>query len=256
MIGDVVPNAFTGWALVDGLLTRLRVRAWSDDDIGRLAAFLIDELRKALLAERERQAPELFRAGLDASRIQFALRGDGLDWRMPERIWTTLPETASQMLSATGGPLERSLFLPIYQADLNDDERTFAVYLDKDAALRWWHRNGAMKGSYGLRGWRRGNVYPDFLFAALKDDAGRERIVVIETKGEQLEGNRDTEYKRALLDTLSRAFKPGEAATGATHPGRDVFDFAAAVVLFDEKDARMPGLISGNVAGNAACADK
>ncbi len=97
-----------------------------------------------------------------------------------------------------------------------------------------------------MRGWRRGNVYPDFLFAALKDEGGRERIVVVETKGEQLEGSRDTEYKRALLDTLSGAF----GAPGATGEGLallpDPFDFSAAVVLFDEIDAKLPGLIRGD----------
>ena len=65
--------------------------------------------------------------------------------------------------------MARSLFLPIYAGDLNDAERKFAVYLDGDAAVRWWHRNGTMRGSYCLRGWRRGNVYPDFLLAELKD---------------------------------------------------------------------------------------
>jgi type III restriction enzyme len=67
---------------------------------------------------------------------------------------------------------------------------------------------------YGLRGWRRGNLYPDFLFAALRDTNGRDRRVVIETKGEQLEGNRDTEYKRALLETLSAAFREATAKQG------------------------------------------
>lgn len=54
------------------------------------------------------------------------------------------------------------------------------------------HRNGATPKSYAVRGWRRGNVYPDFLFAALQGSE-RDRTVVIETKGEQLAGNPDTE---------------------------------------------------------------
>ena len=118
--------------------------------------------------------------------------------------------------------------------------------------MRWWHRNGTVRGSYGVRGWRRGNVYPDFLFAALKDQGGRERIVVIETKGEQLEGNRDTEYKRALLDTLSGAFRSGAQSAAGLALSRNPFDFDAAVVLFDEIDARLPALIRGESAGETA----
>ena len=251
MIGDIVPNAFAAWALVDGLLVKLRAAGWDDPLFGRLASFLIDELRKELVAERERQAPALFRDGLANGTIQFAVRGDGHDWQMPDEVWTTQPVDAPQLGASSGGPLERSLFLPIYAGDLNDSERKFAVYLDRDDAVRWWHRNGTMRGSYGLRGWRRGNVYPDFLFAALKDAGGRDRIVVVETKGEQLEGNRDTEYKRALLDTLSGAFGEAAARQGELGLACNPFDFRAAVVLFEEIDARLPALIRGELEASA-----
>lgn len=245
MIGDIVPNCFTAWALVDGLLTRLRAAEWDDALFGRLAAFVIDELRKELVAERERQAPALFRDGLAKGTIQFSVRGDGNDWQMPHDVWTTQPDDAPRLTGSNGGALERSLFLPIYAGELNDSEQKFAVYLDRNDAVRWWHRNGTMRGSYGLRGWRRGNVYPDFLFAALKDEGGRQRVVVIETKGEQLEGNRDTEYKRRLLDTLSVAFGAATASLDELALDRNPFDFTAAVVMFDEINARLPALIRG-----------
>ena len=135
------------------------------------------------------------------------------------------------------------MFLPVYAADLNDDERRVAVYLDGDAAIRWWHRNGADRASYGLRGWRRGNVYPDFVFAALKDSSG-ERIVAVESKGDQLTGNLDTEYKRHLLETLTEAYaKRGGAGPGSL--GRMAVDFEAAVVLFSDMNAKLPMLIKG-----------
>lgn len=67
----------------------------------------------------------------------------------------------------------------------------------------------------------------------------------IETKGEQLEGNRDTEYKRALLGTLSGAFRTSAKPATGLALSRDPFDFDAAVVLFDEIDARLPALIRG-----------
>jgi type III restriction enzyme len=159
---------------------------------------------------------------------------------MPRQIWTTAEEGAAQQTKQSGAPLERSLFLPIYAADLNDDERRVAVYLDDDSAIRWWHRNGVDRRSYGLRGWRRGNVYPDFVFAALKDGSG-ERIVAVESKGDQLAGNLDTEYKRQLLETLTEAY----ARHGGAGGGRGAVDFTAAVVLFSDMKAKLPVLISG-----------
>lgn len=241
-IADLVPNLFCAWAIVNGLIVRLRERGWGDELIGRLSAFIISELRTELAAERDRQAALLFATGLDSGSINFSLRRDDRDWVAPAEMWTTLPIDASQLSASNGGALERSLFLPIYAAELNEPERKFAVYLDRDDAVRWWHRNGATPKSYALRGWRRGNVYPDFLFAALREGE-RDRIVVIETKGEQLAGNPDTEYKRQLLAMLSEKFDPAPAHSGALGMEDEAFDFSAAVILFGEIDAKLPALI-------------
>ena len=51
---------------------------------------------------------------------------------------------------------------------------------------------------YALQGWQRNKVYPDFI-ACLGDM----RLYVLETKGIQLNGNEDTEYKGRLMDLLS-----------------------------------------------------
>ena len=102
------------------------------------------------------------------------------------------------MLGADGGPLQRSSFAPLYKSDLNQDEREVAVYLDAEKSLIWWHRNVAQH-QYALQGWRRERIYPDFLFAVRPGNQyGRgNRLVVMETKGDHLQGNLDTEYKRA-----------------------------------------------------------
>lgn len=243
-IADLVPNYFVAWDIVIALVRGLRERGWDDPLIGRLSAFLIAELRVDLAAERDRQAETLFAAGLDSGAIRFGLRGGENDWIAPAELWTTLPEDSPWLRASNDKPLERSLFLPIYAGELNDAERKFAVYLDRDDAVRWWHRNGSTPKNYGLRGWRRGNVYPDFLFAALQDGT-RDRVVVIETKGEQLAGNPDTEYKRALLSLLSNKFNPMPPQGGGLGLEDQAFDFSAAVVLFGELDAKLPAAIRG-----------
>ena len=177
--------------------------------------------------------------------VQAARRQSRLD-RAVSKIETTLPELSQTLASATGGAAPvASLFLPIYAAGFNDEERRFALYLDGDFVVRWWHRNGVGRGNYALRGWRKGNIYPDFLFSALLDHA-RQRIVALETKGEQLSGNADTAYKTALLEALTRAFDVGKAdGLGLESEGPS---FAAAVGRFGDIDAVLLALIRAGVA--------
>ena len=244
MIADFVPNPFVGRDLVGSVLTRLAARGFSEALVGRLSGFIVDELRRHLSQWRDEQAAVVFREKLESGHIQFRLRGDAGDWIMSDKDWTTAAENAQQVTGRTGGPLQRSLFLPIFAADLNSEERHVAVYLDDEAAIRWWHRNGTARNSYSLRGWRRGNVYPDFVFAALKDGTG-ERIIALETKGDQLEGNRDTLYKTQLLNALTKAYRNG--VDDRRGMGRGKIDFEAAVVLFSEVNAKLPVLIRGDI---------
>ena len=61
------------------------------------------------------------------------------------------------------------------------------------------------KNPYGLQGWQRQKIYPDLLFAT-SQVGGVNRIVVLETKGDHLNGNDDTTYKAAVLELLTGTF--------------------------------------------------
>ena len=204
MISDIVPNPFVGREIVGNLLDALLARGFGDARIGKLASLIVEEMRRELDSERTTRAEALFKAEVVAGRIQFRLRLDSHNWRMPFNIETLEPENARQLLSKTGGPLEKSLFAPVYENDLNSEEREVAVYLDGEQALSWWHRNVA-RTQYGIQGWKRAKIYPDFIFA-IQGEGKAKRIMVLETKGDQLD-NLDTAYKRNVLAFLSENFK-------------------------------------------------
>jgi len=98
---------------------------------------------------------------------------------MPFHMDTTAPESAPLVASKSGGTLNKSLFVPVYQQDLNRDEREVAAYLDVEQALSWWHRNVA-RAQYGIQGWQGRRIYPDFVFATASE-GNPERITVPET---------------------------------------------------------------------------
>jgi len=244
MLSDLVPNAYVARELLGRVLARLTERGFDQAKVGALSAFIIDELRKWLGSWRDEQAAALFTDRLDSGQIEFRIRGDEADWVMPKHLELVVADGAPKLLSESGGALKRSLFLPVYAAELNADETKVAVYLDASDALKWWHRNGTARGSYALRGWRRGRVYPDFVFAALRDGDG-ERLVALESKGDQLD-NLDTAYKRELLEKLSQAYaKQGGGSSDPIGLESEQPDYKAAVVLFSQWKAQLPDLISG-----------
>ena len=241
MILDIVPNPFVGREIVGRLLTALHERGFDGRELGRLASLIIEEVRKGLDTERDRLAEALFKNEVAAGRIRFRLRLDGRNWRMPFKIDTTELANARQLVSGSGGPLQKSLFAPVYESELNHDERDVAVYLDAEEALTWWHRNVA-RTQYGIQGWKRHKIYPDFIFAVQTDDSAG-RIAVLETKGDQLD-NLNTDYKREVLSLLSENFVWDDCAPAGElelvkNTGETVH---CALVLMSEWKTKLPTL--------------
>lgn len=205
-IVDIVPNPWMARTIVGELLTALRNRGFSDEKLGEAASYILEELRKWLQTQRDLIAEKQFIADVLAERIQFRLRADAKLWQLPKEMPTDRPLNARQVVRNDGKPTQKSLFEPIYHDDFNGDEREFACYLDETSALRWWHRNVAKGANYSIQGWKKGKVYPDFIFAHERTGK-KDRMLVWEMKGPQLEGNLDTEYKRKLLATVSESFR-------------------------------------------------
>lgn len=205
MVQDIVPNAWVSRAIVGDVVAGLNARGFDAAKLGGIAGLIVDELRQWLMEQRDVKAEAMFRSEVAASRIQFRLRTDGKNWRMPVEAETYEPEGAEQLAGKDGLPLEKSMFSPIYKGDFsNPDERDIAVYLDGEAALRWWHRNVA-RSNYFVQGWKREKVYPDFIFAVQRTGAD-DKVVVLEMKGEHLKGNDDTRYKKEVLQLMSQSF--------------------------------------------------
>ena len=215
MVSDIVPNPWVARQMIGKLVEGLGDNGFDADLINKLSNLIVEMLRSYLAKQRDSLAEEKFLADVAAQRIQFRLRMDDrkLNWRMPFELETSREVKAPKLLKDSGDPIAKSLFAPAYQEDFNQDEAEFACYLEEQVALKWWHRNVAKAGHYAVQGWRRNKVYPDFIFACARSEH-EEKIFVIETKGDQLAGNLDTEYKKKLLQMMSDHYQQGRA-TGA-----------------------------------------
>ena len=244
MISDIVPNAWWAHDIVGDLLAALKSRGFDDAVLGRISGLIVEELRKWLEQLRTDKAEAVFRHDVAEGRIQFRLRADGHNWQLPETAETFEPQGADQLNSTNGGPLEKSLFSPIYKGDFSSkDERDIAIYLDEQKALTWWHRNVA-RSHYAVQGWRREKVYPDFIFA-MQQAEGKGKLIVLEMKGNHLAGNDDTEYKKAVLKLMTTAFaeEPRQRIGELELVHQSGPTVECDLVLFPEWKTRLPELM-------------
>ena len=207
---DLAPNAWLVWEWVNSVLSRLAATGLPPARIAASSATLVEQLRIDLEIERDRLAQSVFDLGVARGQIQFRLRADTHDYELVKEDILLLQGDAVPLTRDGLRPVEKSLLQPALRTpDMNGFEVQFAGYLDERAALRWWHRNVA-KTQYGLQGWKRHRVYPDFVFGLATVD-GTSRVVVMETKGVQL-ANADSAYKQALLEKLTAAYQDDRLA--------------------------------------------
>lgn len=204
-IVDIVPNPWIARAIIGQVLSELKRLVLTELDWSAMTTVMIESLRARLIQERDRLAEVVFLNEVQSGRIQFRLRTDKNNWRMPDSLSTQRQPDSERLRRTDGEEVSHSFFHPVYRDDLNQYEQKVAIYLDSEKALKWWHRNVAKsQAGYGLQGWQKHKIYPDFIFALTHQD-GHERFIVLETKGDHLQ-NPDTAYKKKLLEVCANAF--------------------------------------------------
>lgn len=190
-----------------------RLKAMMDEKTrGKLTNHILHVFRSTLICHRDRMAEILFRDLVDSKIIQFHLRADSHQYIMPDNMDAVFAAQSRIFARDDGHPPTKSLFSPIFEVELNGDEKKMACYLDKHDAIGWWHRNVARK-QYGIQGWQRHKIYPDFIFAGNVDENDK-RLFVLESKGDDRD-NSDSTYKKSVLKFLSDNFEnSGASSTG------------------------------------------
>lgn len=203
---DVIPNPWQGMRTLGEALDALRRRGMNEE---RLYANRLDLLKAMKIDLREQvnqTAERLFRQKLENGDISLRLVLSGsskLNWALAETLEIDVSDEDRVLVRRDGGPLGKSLFEKVYERDFNSLEKDTAWYLDSGQCVYWWHRLAVNQRAYSLQGWQRYKVYPDLLACIHGVEEGKYRFSVLETKGEHLKGNLDTEYKRKLFELLT-----------------------------------------------------
>ncbi|HLO98303.1 MAG TPA: hypothetical protein VK171_06885, partial [Fimbriimonas sp.] len=202
VLTELIPNAWIAYRVQTQFLGALGEAGWSESEIASQQSYLRTCLDRLVRTKIDDLAEKAFDAGLLDGSIVFDLVAEPW-WKMPvqEQITGTRRDVYD---------FEKNLFDPVYENELNNLERTVACYLDRQEMVWWWYRNVVKGQGYGLQGWKRNRIYPDFIVAKGTEE-GIDAWVILETKGDHLDGS-DTQYKAAVGAKLASAYRSNETA--------------------------------------------
>jgi len=204
-ICDIVPNPWRAHEFAQKVIAHFS----KNHDIKMIAnnfVFIIEELRKQLELEKNRLSEEIFRQMLDSDQLRFLVIGEKFDFTFPKKIKV---KPASKTLNRKNGrQLQLSLFEFVPEEEFNETEKAVAWYLEGQKRLFFWYRNRARR-DYGIQGWRKHKIYPDFIFTSTSSESedSYEQVYVVETKGLHLMGSQDTDYKRKMFSLCNKEAK-------------------------------------------------
>jgi type III restriction enzyme len=195
---DVIPNPWRGNEIARKVFAGLAKR----HDRRRILdgyVYVLDEMRRLLLVQRDRLAREVFNDLLDRGLMRFMVVTDDFAFRLPETL--SIPEREPRANSDIGKQYQLSLFEDMPASVFNGLERSVATFLDAQEQLFFWYRNRSRQ-DYFVQGWQPNRIYADFIFTTAREAAEEsqiDRVFVVETKGGHLAGVKDADGK--LTDT-------------------------------------------------------
>lgn len=164
----------------------------------KLNAFIHDQMDKATEAA--------FGQLYDSKQLLFYLQCKECRFEVPESISVerVVDGRSNSLVHDDGEKPAKSLFDFVEQSGMNPLERQVALVLDRDAEILWWYRNKVGKENFAIQGYRKHRIYPDLVAQGEHEGKPVHRVLVIETKGNQLEGNQDTTYKRKVASYFEK----------------------------------------------------
>jgi type III restriction enzyme len=192
---ELVPNPWQAYDISQKILGRLLENNSKEIVIDNFV-YIIQQTINRLEDERDKLAEKVFKTKLNDDSMRFIVAKKAA-YKLPKSREINLPPLQNEQ---GFGNLQKSLFETESNDEFDGLEKSVAWFLDGQQKLFFWLRNIDRQG-YGLQGWRKHKVYPDFLFTVDDDNDNKiDKVYVAETKGEQLAGADDTKYKEQLLE--------------------------------------------------------
>ncbi|MFN0082236.1 MAG: DEAD/DEAH box helicase [Ferruginibacter sp.] len=233
-ISEIVPNPWICYNLGNEAI-ELLAKKYDMETIASNFVFIIEELKKILEKQKNIFAESVFKKLVNKRQLHFFLLEEKGHHLLPHRI--KIKSNKPLFNEHTNTPIQKSLFDYVPEENINELEKSVAIYLDEQEKLLWWYRNMSRQ-DYHIQGWKKNKIYPDFVaakapssFERAGGEADYDTIFVLETKGIHLK-NEDTKYKQDVFTLCNEL--------GAKKAWKELFDefpdhdFEFQVVFEDE----------------------
>ncbi|MDH4198855.1 MAG: DEAD/DEAH box helicase family protein [Spirochaetia bacterium] len=201
---EISENPFLARAIATSHIENLKKALGPDvlkDHFGFITSMLFQELEK----EQRIQEEKAFSSLIDTGKLVLAVATDtDSGWRVPEFDDINIDNLPN--------PYKFYLFQDVEISGMNSLEKKVGDILDKQSKILWWFRNKTGKEWYSIQGWRENKIRPDFV-AAKKENGKVELVYVLESKGEHLQGNADSIYKKQVFDLMTNQKKQKKTKT-------------------------------------------
>lgn len=194
---EVVENAFIARELANRFTVILKSTI-GEEKLGLYFGYITTQLTEMLLKYKEEQEEDIFDKLKNQNKLILAIsKNEVLGYCIPEK--DTIKENTYNKL------YKYYLYEEADYTSMNKLEKDIGQILDKQDKILWWYKNKIRKDWYSVKGWRKGNIYPDFVAAKKNKSGGLDLVYVIESKGEHLLGNADTLYKDSVFKKMNKA---------------------------------------------------
>jgi len=188
--------------IVERMVSRLyKINSDLHDKLSLVKFILREKITGFIERETDRITRQTFEQLFNDSKLRFFLECKEARFEIPPKV--EIRAKQKRMTRDDGDQVQRSLF-DYVPDDLNEYEKAVALYLDSSPQVLWWYRNLVGPEQFSIQGYRRPRIYPDFVVQQGKNKKPTGSVLVVETKGKQLKGSEDTNYKRDVAQYFSK----------------------------------------------------
>lgn len=204
-LNDVVSNPWVSYEFSIKILNEL-LKKHGLKLVAQNFLFIIEESKRIMGEQRDTLARDEFLRLVRSGEVRFIVAGKDFGFPMPRKI--PVHSGVEILRRRDGTPVQQSLFDYVPSEFFNELERPVAYFLDDQNRLYFWYRNRS-RADYGIQAWKKDKIYPDFIFTVTEEEKkdSVEKIYIVETKGIQLAGNPDTEYKESVFELCNELVK-------------------------------------------------